>query len=148
MSYLLSFIIEIIGILTGLFYVIMGVTKYGLWAGITINGGFMPAVCGGLVSILCVLQIITKIKKGVKPDTFDPKAMVPVAAMVLILVCNALIGLLPACMAIAFLWIKFIEKYSWKTSLVVTVILYLATYGIFKLWLNVPFPTGLIGELL
>ena len=144
----MTFIIEIIGVITGVFYVIMGVTKYGLWAGITINGGFMPAVCGGLVAILSILMIISKIKKGTKAEKFEKKALIPVGAMILILLCNLLVGMLPACMVVSFLWLKFFEKYSWKTSIIATVLLFVFIYGIFKLWLNVPFPTGLLGELL
>ena len=93
-------------------------------------------------------MIISKKKKGVKSEKFEAKALLPVGAMILILLCNLLFGMLPACMIVAFLWLKFVEKYSWKTSLIATVILYIFIYAIFKLWLNVPFPTGLLGELL
>lgn len=144
----MAYIIEIIGIITGVLYVIMGVSKYGIWSRITINGGFMPAVCGALVTVMSILMIISKKKKGVKSEKFEAKALLPVGAMILILLCNLLFGMLPACMIVAFLWLKFVEKYSWKTSLIATVILYIFIYAIFKLWLNVPFPTGLLGELL
>ena len=74
--------------------------------------------------------------------------MIPVGAMILILLCNLLVCMLPSCMVVSFLWLKLFEKYSWKTSIIATVLLFVFIYGIFKLWLNVPFPTGLLGELL
>ena len=47
-----TYIIEIIGIVAGLFFCIMGVAKYGLWEEITILGGFLPAVCGAATALL------------------------------------------------------------------------------------------------
>lgn len=144
----MAYIIEIIGIIAGLFYMYMGVTKYGIWEGITIKGGFMPFVCGAIVTILCILMLVGKIKKGVKAEPFEKKALLPVAAMILILIVNLLVGLLPACIVVSLLWLRFIEKYSWKTSILTSVVLFAFMYGIFSLWLNVPFPEGLLGELL
>lgn len=144
----MSYIVEIFGIIAGLFYVFMGVTKYGIWKDITIQGGFMPVFCGGMVAVLCTLMLIAKIKKGVKAEPFEKKALLPVGAMVLILLVNLLIGLLPACIVVSLLWLRFIEKYSWKTSIITSAVLYAFMYSIFGLWLSVPFPTGLLGNLL
>lgn len=144
----MTFIVEILGIIFGLFYVIMGVTKYGLWEGKTILGGFLPTVCGGLLAVLCVLMIISKIKRGDKSAAFDKVAFLPVIAMIAILLVNTLIGLLPACIVVSLLWLRFVEKYSWKTSVIASAILFAFMYAIFSMWLNVPFPKGLIGELL
>ena len=144
----MNYIIEILGIISGLIYVLIGTTKYGLWKGITIAGGFVPTVVGGLVLILSILMIISKSKRNEKADPFEKKALIPVAAMVVILLCNLLVGLLPACMVVSFLWLRFIEKYSWKSSILSTAFLWIFIYLVFRLWLNVPFPTGLLGELL
>ena len=108
----------------------------------------MPLVCGGFLTLFCVLMLISKIKKGEKADSIDKKALLPVGAMIAILLCNYLVGLLGACIVVGFLWLKFVEKFSWAKSLLVSVVMFAAVYGIFRLWLNVPFPTGLLGELL
>lgn len=144
----MTYVIEIFSIIAGLFYIYMGATKYGWWDGISIGGGFMPIICGGLVVIFSVLMLISKIKKGEKAEKFDKKAFIPVGAMILILLCNYLVGLIGACAVVAFLWLKIIEKYSWLKSALVSVILFACVYGLFRLWLNVPFPTGLLGSLL
>lgn len=144
----MTFIVEILGIIFGLFYVFMGVTKYGIWEGKTILGGFLPTVCGGFLAILCILMIISKIKRGEKGVAFDKVALLPVIAMIVILLVNTLVGLLPACIVVSLLWLRFVEKYSWKTSIIASVILFAFMYAIFSMWLNVPFPKGLLGELL
>ena len=144
----MTYIVEVVGIIAGIVYMIMGITKYGVWEGISISGGFMPLVCGGFLTLFCVLMLISKIKKGEKADAIDKKALIPVGAMIAILLCNYLVGLLGACIVVGFLWLKFVEKFSWAKSLLVSVVMFAAVYGIFRLWLNVPFPTGLLGELL
>ena len=141
----MTYIVEVVGIIAGIVYMIMGITKYGVWEGISISGGFMPLVCGGFLTLFCVLMLISKIKKA---DSIDKKALLPVGAMIAILLCNYLVGLLGACIVVGFLWLKFVEKFSWAKSLLVSVVMFAAVYGIFRLWLNVPFPTGLLGELL
>lgn len=144
----MTYIIEIFSIIAGLFYIYMGAAKYGWWKGISISGGFMPIVCGVLVVIFSVLMLIKKIRTKEKMEKIDLKALLPVGAMALILLCNYLLGLVGACVIVAFLWLKFIEKYSWVKSLIVSVIMFACVYGIFRMWLNVPFPTGLLGEIL
>lgn len=144
----MTYIIEICSILAGLFYVFMGLVKYGWWKGISISGGFMPILCGGLLTLFSVLMLITKIRKGEKAEKFDSKSLIPMGAMALILLFNYLVGLLGACVIVALLWLRFIEKYSWLKSVTVSIVLFVCVFGIFRLWLNVPFPTGLLGNLL
>ena len=144
----MTYIVEVVGIIAGIVYMIMGITKYGVGEGFSISGLFMPLVCGGFLTLFCVLMLISKIKKGEKADSIDKKALIPVGAMIAILLCNYLVGLLGACIVVGFLWLKFVEKFSWAKSLLVSVVMFAAVYGIFRLWLNVPFPTGLLGELL
>ena len=144
----MTYIVEIVSIIAGVVYMLTGILRYGLWKGISISGGFMPLLCGGLVALFSALMLISKIKKGEKAEKMDAEAFRPVGAMVAILLCNYLVGLLGACIVVAFLWLKFIEKYSVGKSLLVSVIMFAAVYGIFRLWLNVPFPEGLLGKLL
>ena len=101
----MTYIVEVVGIIAGIVYMIMGITKYGVWEGISISGGFMPLVCGGFLTLFCVLMLISKIKKGEKADSIDKKALIPVGAMIAILLCNYLVGLLGACIVVGFLWL-------------------------------------------
>ena len=73
----MTYIVEVVGIIAGIVYMIMGITKYGVWEGISISGGFMPLVCGGFLTLFCVLMLISKIKKGEKADSIDKKSPDP-----------------------------------------------------------------------
>ena len=143
-----TYIIEIIGIVAGLFFCLMGVAKYGLWEEITILGGFLPAVCGAATALLSALMIRAKIKRGDKAESFDIKSLIPVGAMILILLCNYLVGLMGACLVISLLWLRFVEKISWIKSILICAVFFAFMYAIFRVWLSVPLPTGLLGQLL
>lgn len=145
---MVTYIVEIVSILAGAVFVFLGLTKYGVWKGISISGGFMPVLCGGLVIIFSVLMIFSKIKRKGKAEKIPLAALIPVGAMLLILAFNALFGLIGACVAVSFLWLKIIEKYTWRRSIIVSVFLFIFIYGVFKLWLKVPFPMGLLENIL
>ena len=144
----MAYVVEVICIIAGLAYMLTGIFRYGVWKGITINAGFMPLFCGSIITLLGVLMLISKVKKGVRAEKFDMRALYPVGAMILILICNYFTGLIGACFVVALIWLRFVEKFSWKSSVIAAVILLIATYGIFRMWLNVPFPKGIIGEML
>ena len=140
----MAYIVEIIGIIAGLGAIGMGLGKYGWWDSISIGGGFMPTIVGTLLVLFCVLMLISKVRRKEKAEKMDLKVLLPIGAMLLILLCNYLLGLLPACILVSFLWLLLIEKYSWKKALLISAIMFVCVYGIFRLWLNVPFPKGLL----
>ncbi len=41
-------------------------------------------------------------------------------------------------------WLRIMEKYPWRTTLTVTLILSAIVYGVFVVWLAVPFPKGVV----
>ncbi|MDC7239691.1 MAG: tripartite tricarboxylate transporter TctB family protein, partial [Spirochaetales bacterium] len=55
-----------------------------------------------------------------------------------------IIGFFPAMFLFLEGWLKIYEKYSWKKSLPISIITTAALYGIFAMWLMVPFPAGVI----
>lgn len=143
----MTYIVEIFCIIAGLFYIFMGSSKYVLWKGISIGGGFMPFICGIAIIILSVFMLIAKRKRADEPAKIEPKVFLPVGAMILILLFNYILGLVGSCIAVAFLWLKFVEKYSLLKSVGASVILLIFIYAIFCIWLNVPFPRGLLGSI-
>lgn len=145
---MITYVVEIFCIIAGIFYIFMGISKYGLWKGISIGGGFMPFVCGAAIIILSILMLIAKRKKTEQLSKIEAKVFLPIGAMILILLLNHLFGLIGACIAVAFLWLKFIEKYSLLKSAGTSVILLIFIYAVFCMWLNVPFPVGLLGSML
>lgn len=144
----MTYIIEIFSIVAGIFYIFMGAVKYGWWEGISIGGGFMPIVSGAFIVVSSIWMLVEKMKKGASSEKFQIRSLLPVGAMLLILLCNYLIGMLGACAAVMLLWLRFYEKYSWLKSIIVTLIIMAFVYGIFRFWLNVPFPKGVAGVLM
>jgi putative tricarboxylic transport membrane protein len=65
-----------------------------------------------------------------------------------VVVLALLIGFFPALTLYVFGWIKWYEKYSWRLTILITVITIGAMYGIFAMWLRVPFPEGAVVEML
>ena len=104
----------------------------------------MPIVCGGLVLIISVLMLVSKVKKKETAKQFTSKSIIPMGAMGVVLIFNQVIGLLGACALVTFLWLKFIEKYSYLRSAVVSSVLFAGVYAIFRMWLNVPVPMGIL----
>ena len=73
------------------------------------------------------------------------KDMRPLGIGILCLVGNWLIGLFLTMTLMLFSWLKFLSKYSWKKSILVTVCWMAFLYAVFKLWLQLPLPQGLLG---
>lgn len=136
------FVIEIIIALIGFFSIYKGITDYGFWSRTVPGGGFMPILIGVLLVLISLLIILDR-KVRTKLN-FDMKGLIPVLAIIGALISNLVFGLIPAATLMIFSWLKFVEKYSFKTSLIVTLLTSTVTYAIFGVWLNVPFPTGLL----
>ena len=75
---------------------------------------------------------------------FDKEALYIVGSVAGILILNFLIGLFPALVIYYVVWLKFIEKYPWKKVILITIVYGGIMYGVFSLWLKVPFPTGIL----
>lgn len=136
------FVIEIIIVLIGSFSIYKGIADYGFWSRTVPGGGFMPVLMGVLLILISLLIILDK-KVRVKL-AFDRTGLIPVVAIIGALISNLVFGLIPSVTLMIFGWMKFVEKYSFKTSLIITVLTSTITYAIFGVWLNVPFPTGLL----
>ena len=140
-------------------WVVMGINKYGIWAGQAPGGGLFPVIGGSIILICCTADIIIRIVKkqpinGVKFEGEDeyimlgwvPRVLRPLAVVAygfLSLLVLKYLGFLLCAFLTSFLWLVFISKRtivrSILTSLTVTAVL----YGIFVLWLKIPFPKGL-----
>jgi hypothetical protein len=130
----------------GIVYAIVGINKYGLWD--AINGpkpGFFPTIAG-FIMILCSLIALAQ-SFGEKEATYRLEDMSIVLAVALAIGASYLIGLVPAMLLMTFVWLKFYEKVNLKSSLIVTAVISAIVIGVFVVWLNVYFPTGLIGLL-
>ena len=106
------------------------------------GAGFFPAIIGCVLVFFSIVEFIKSI--GSDEVKFDKEALYIVGSVAGILILNFLIGLLPALFIYYIAWLKFIEKYPWKKVILITIFYGGIMYGVFSLWLKVPFPTGIL----
>ena len=121
--------------------------------GMSIGGGLLPAFASGLLILLVIIEIVNTFRKEKIDKAYFQKTirdvnwkdMIPLGIGVLCLIGSWLIGLFLTLTVMLFCWLKVLSKYSWKKSAVVTVCVMAFLYGVFKLWLQLPLPHGLLG---
>lgn len=146
-------IVNLILLAVSLYWCITAVATMPLWRGISLAGGLLPAVAGGIMALLLIFELIdicrkNKINREFFVNSFKEvhwKDMVPVLVGFAILVGIKLIGMFLTLTVMLFCWLKFLSGYSGKKSAVVTVCVMLFLYGVFKVWLKMPLPQGLLG---
>ena len=124
-------------------FILFGYAKYGFWH--PTKGplpGFFPVIIGTVLLVMSVLACITSLKQ--EGTDYPLENWYPAFGTVLIMLSTLVIGMLPSLAIFVVLWLKWYEKYSWKTTLIVFVIIMGIVLGAFVLWLGVPFPKGII----
>ncbi|GHS93630.1 hypothetical protein AGMMS50276_04590 [Synergistales bacterium] len=142
----MSYVVETIFLLLGVLSLYVSTVELEFWSGITPGGGFIPALTGAFLIIVALMGLIDKHKFRVhfKPtlSMFLPPLFILAALGV-----SYLVGMLPAIALMVFSWLKWVEKYSISRSTKITLILILFTYAIFRVWLRVLFPMGLLDRI-
>lgn len=135
----------IFSIIMGIYWTICGF-GYGFWVRKGPGGGFFPVLAGIMAVIFGSLMLINS-RKDKSSSAFPWKTLLPVAAIVMLMLCSYLVGLIISIAIYVFLWLKFIEKYKILNSLIIGICCAAIIYGIFVVWLQVPLPTGMLGIL-
>lgn len=146
-------IVNLILLAVSLYWCLTAVTTMPLWRGISLAGGLLPAAAGGIMAVLLVFELIdicknNTINREYFVNSFKEvhwKDMVPVLVGLGILAGIKLIGMFLSLTVMLFCWLKFLSGYSVKKSAIVTVCVMLFLYGVFKAWLKLPLPQGLLG---
>ena len=131
-----------ITILLGLLWLFVGVVHYGWWSDGRPASGFFPSLVGILLAVTSVLALGNELKR--KDPVFTILHGYPILAALGVVLGALLIGFFPALGLYLFGWLKWYERYRVRFSLAATVVTVGAMYGVFALWLRVPFPRGLI----
>lgn len=125
----------------------LGITKYGLWD--SKEGplsGFFPTIIGGVLLISSVLYFIRSFSmEGAK---YEKGAIQLAIGMLVIFGVSYLIGFLPTLLLFYIFWLRMMEKMSVRTIIIATVVMTAIVYGTFSMWLKVPFPEGLLLEMI
>lgn len=138
-------VLPIVTAAVGVLWIYVGLTYHGWYIEERPASGFFPSIVGVLLTFVSVLAVIKEMRED--PPEFWVSHIHPLLAAVSVVVFALLIGFFPALTAYVFAWLKWYEKYSWKFSVATTAVTIAAVYGIFSMWLRVPFPVGWIIEM-
>lgn len=138
-------LIPIITAIISIIFIYLGLTEFGFWQnGKGPMGGFYPTLVGVALFIVSVLAFIQALKE--KPPEFPKANWIVALSVILILFSSYLIGMIPSILLYILIWVRYVEKYSWLTTIKSMIIISGLIFGIFVLWLGVPLPKGLLFE--
>ena len=134
-------------IAAGLFFGIYTYTHYTLFKPSQGPGdGFLPLV----LSILLVIVGLFDLRKCAqrKTGTITKENWLIVLCVGAVIALSYVLGMVPCILIFAFLWLKLKEKCTWKETLIAMLVVIVLVVGIFTLWMEIPFPEGLLFELI
>lgn len=141
-------VIPLATIVISLVYILVGLKDYGFWKGQP-TPGFFPIIIAVVLlasSIACFVQIARdKDSEAVRYNRNELMVMLGAAGVIL---CTFVIGLVPSCLIYIFLWLKFVERASWKVILIIECIMAAIILGVFTFWLQIRFPMGLLLDMI
>jgi RsiW-degrading membrane proteinase PrsW (M82 family) len=131
----------------GVFWFFYGINHHGFWD--ELKGpmpGFVPALIAALLFMVSIYGLITSFRE--KDAERQPENWTILLAAFITFGLVFLIGMIPALMVFVFIWLRFYEKAGWKNTLIILCASLFISYGVFVLWLEVPFPQGLVFDTL
>lgn len=136
-------LIPLVSALVAGLFIWLGLTKYGFWH--EQQGpmaGFYPTVIGFGLLAMAILGFFFSFKD--EAPIFPKESWMAVLGGLGIIGATFLIGLIPSAGLYVIVWLKAYEKFSWKTTLVSFAVIMAIVVGCFVLWLQVPFPRGML----
>lgn len=130
----------------GVLWFAYGLTNYGWWGDNGPASGFFPAIIGVILAGVSIIAFFDGLKQS--PPEYIKASYHPLIAAIATVGGAMVIGFFPALLLYILGWLKLYEKYNWKRSLSISVITSAVCYGIFVMWLQVPFPSGLLFDLI
>lgn len=121
----------------------IGISSWGLWDPLTgPTRGMYPSLIAAALVLVGIIDFV-KAFKGSAP-VFERKNWLIVLAVLVVILCSYVIGLLASVGIFLLLWLKIAAKQSWKTTLIVMLVMGAIVYGVFIWWLQVSFEEGLL----
>ena len=141
-------LVPIVTLAIGVLFAVISFGQYGFWDSTAMKPtkGFFP----GIISVALIALSVLAFINGLKSPNAEFKLInwyVP-AAVLLIIGSTYVIGMIPSLLIFVFLWLKVYEKQSWVATLVSLAIVAFIVIGCFRIWLDIQFPIGFIGELI
>ena len=141
-------IVPVVTCAIGILFASIAFGQYGFWDSVAMKPtkGFFP----GIISIGLIALSVLAFINGLKSPTAEFRLInwyVPLAVL-LIIAATYVIGMIPSLLIFVFLWLKVYEKQSWTTTIIALLIVSFIVIGCFRIWLDIQFPIGFIGELI
>lgn len=146
----MDIVIVIIEIIVAIVWIQQGVVRYDFWKDGKPGGGFIPVIFASIVLAGAVVILIREVfgKKNTKKKyAFELSAFMPAAAAVLGGFMLQVLGIVLTVFLFTSIWMRFLSKYSWIKTLISSTLFTFFIYGVFRLWLRVPFPQGFIFQI-
>lgn len=146
-------IINIVLLFSGAVWCLTSVIKFDFWNGTSTGAGFLPIITSALMVVLTLPGLAGELRKAKEDKSYfkesfgklKKREFIPVAVVSGVLLASYVLGLMSAMTIMVFGWLKWISGYKAGKSLFVTVLVMSVICGVFKIWLQLPFPKGLLG---
>ena len=136
-------LIPLVSLVFSVFWIFYGLSNYGFWH--PVKGpvaGFVPTILACVLAVVSVLGLLRSFKEKESPDRLENWTIVLAGGIIFSL--TFIFGMVVSLMAFVFVWTRFYEKTNWKDTIIVLLISFGIIYGVFVVWLMVPFPQGII----
>lgn len=125
----------------------LGITKFGFWDPVKGPiGGFYPTIISAVLFVISLLAFMQSWKEAPPKIHFDDLKVL--LSAILVLAGSYVFGMIGAVVIYLFVWMKFVEKESWKNTIILTVFVGGIAWLVFDMWLGVNFPKGIIATKL
>lgn len=126
-------------------FVYMGVAVFGFWDPVAgPKSGFYPTLAG--IVLLLISALTFYLSWSEKPPVFPRQDLLVAGGAFAFIMMSYVVGLMPSMVLYLMGWMKLVEKSTWSRALKITAAVGIVAYGVFGLWLEVPFPKGLLFE--
>ena len=141
-------IVPVVTCAIGILFASIAFGQYGFWDSVAMKPtkGFFP----GIISIGLIALSVLAFINGLKSPTAEFRLInwyVPLAVL-LVIAATYVIGMIPSLLIFVLLWLKVYEKQTWTTTIIAILIVSFIVIGCFRIWLDIQFPIGFIGELI
>ena len=129
-------------------FAVIGFAQLGFWS--HVDGpqpGFFPAIMAIVMFLTSIVSFFQSLKDK-EAARYERNELLVIAGGAGIIVGSYIIGLLPSCYLFIILWLKVFEHTSWKDTVIVLAVCVAISVGVFRLWLGVYFPRGLLDYIL
>lgn len=140
-------LVPIITAIIAIVFIVVGLQDFGFWEGQP-TAAFFPIIIAVVLlatSLLCLVQMLRSNEDA--PVYNRDELMVILGGGGIIIGCY-LIGLIASCLLYLLLWLKVIEKATWKATIIIEVFMAALILGVFVFWMQVQFPVGLFAYLM